>query len=137
MSRDAAREFTPGPLPEGVTRLRPGECIGNSVETAVEHWPDLDYAEGLAKSSLGYWYKHAWNVAEDGTVADTTWREPGLRYVGRVVPLREVTRQAQDRRAYWYMDEQSFPWVPEGEAGIGCWTESQWEWVQGQLSDAG
>jgi hypothetical protein len=128
-------EFTPAPLPAHIRRRKTGECIGNAVETAAEQWPTLDYAEGLALSATtGLWFRHAWNVADDDVVVDTTWAVPGRRYIGRVIPLDEVTEQARERETYWYMDESAHPLVPDGEAGFGCHTRQQQDWIKTQIT---
>lgn len=124
-------EFTPAPLPASVRRRGLGECIGNAINTAIWEWPTLDYAEGLAKSRFGLWYRHAWNVADGDVVVDSTWTD-GQRYVGRIYPLEDVVRRVQGSSRYDYMDMAAMPFVPEGEAGVECWTEAQWRWIQAQ-----
>ena len=127
------QEFTPRPLPDYVRRRPRGQCIGNAVETAIEHYPAFEYAEGLAKSAeSGYWFRHAWNVAADGTVIDTTWPVPGLRYVGRIIWLPKVTQRVQATGRYDYVDAAAHPPVPAGEAGIDCYTAAQQEWLGAQ-----
>jgi len=76
------QEFTPVPVPAGLTPGAPGECIRNAIEAALEG--GLRYAEGIALDrALGVWYRHAWNADKDGNAIDVTWGEDGARYIGR------------------------------------------------------
>jgi hypothetical protein len=125
------QEFPPPErLPFHMAAKEMGRCIGNAVETAMDY-PELRYAEGIARSkTLGVWYRHAWNVAADGTVVDTTWADiPGMRYIGRVFPIEQVIEQVREKEAYWFMERESYPDVPEGGSGIDCWTATQKEWL--------
>jgi hypothetical protein len=111
--------------------LEHGYCISNSVQTLTE-CPELRYAEGLALSSHGLWYRHAWNVGEDGRVIDRTWTG-GQRYIGRIWDRDAVLDAAVTRKVYDYMDEAAHPLVPDGGAGLDCYTAEQAAWVMQQL----
>ena len=81
---DRGQEFTPAPLPAGISLMGPGRCYGNSGLTALGATtaPRYGYAEGFALGSLGLWTYHAWNLTSEGVVIDRSWSAPGSRYVG-------------------------------------------------------
>lgn len=114
-------------------KMEMGECIGNSLLTALAH-PELKYAEGLALSVLGLWYRHAWLVNAAGEAIDVTWTHTGQRYIGRTYQTSAVLAKAKKEKAHFFMDREAHPFVPEGEIGIDCWTERQFSWISDQLS---
>lgn len=115
------------PLPDGVPRGTPGHCMSDAAETALE--TGMAYAEGIALHyDLPLWYRHAWNVNAAGEAVDTSWREPGRRYIGRVHPIQQVLDQVSERGEWWFMNEPG-PVVPEGELGLDCHTARERAWI--------
>jgi len=86
-------EFGP-PVPRTRTTRKMADkaCYRNAAITAMtdHQWR---YAEGMALSQEGWWVHHAWNVDAAGRVLDRTWPEPGARYVGQVIDIKEVARR--------------------------------------------
>ena len=73
-------------------------CYRNAAITAMT---DLQwrYAEGMALpvgTAEGWWVHHAWNVDAGGRVLDRTWHTPGLRYLGRVIDVKQVARRISE-----------------------------------------
>jgi len=125
-------EFPPAPAGDQPRRkLAKHDCLSNSLNMAQEI-PGLRYAEGIAKSDMGLWYRHAWNVNDAGEAVDYTWRETGQRYLGRVIDTDTKWADTMKRELYLFEDEQ--PYVPDGELGLGCHTREQAEWIREQMT---
>jgi hypothetical protein len=59
----------------------PKSCFGNAWFAAVMH--GVPYIEGMALAPrLPVPVHHAWNLDVDGKLADTTWMNEGLAYIG-------------------------------------------------------
>lgn len=116
-------------LPDDMPQGKMGECISNTIDTAIEC--GLEYAEGIAKGTVGLWYRHAWNVDTDGSVIDTTWVPASIQYIGRIIPLKDKVRRVVEAEVYVWEDD--CPFVPDGECGLECYTREQVEWIKKQL----
>jgi hypothetical protein len=81
------QDFSPTPRPAGLRKMANKNCYRNALITAQDH--GLAYAEGRALTRFG-WIPHAWNVDVDGNAIDRTWKEPGTRYVGYIIPTGEA-----------------------------------------------
>ena len=126
------QEFTPVPVPAGLTPGALGMCIRNAVDAAIEG--GLLYAEGIALDRvLGVWYRHAWNADKAGNAIDVTWGEDGARYIGRACQVSRPLALAAYRGVYDYIDRIGPP-VPDGEFGLDCYTAQQREWINAQRS---
>lgn len=69
------------PVPAGIRYGAPRCCFGNSIMACVKYgWR---YVEGFAVPPSGILpVHHGWNLDENGTAFDITWREPGIAYIG-------------------------------------------------------
>ena len=107
-------------LPTG----HPSTCYGNAIIVAVVH--GLPYVEGYALSPIGRIFPHAWN-AQDVYAIDTTWRTPGLAYVGvefsveraddctwngDATVLNDYKRGWPLLRQPWHGEDASIEWPP-------------------------
>jgi hypothetical protein len=84
---DHGRSFIPAPLPVSVEPGKGLDCYMNTRFLRLEHLirfhrPGWSYAEGYGLAE-GRAVRHAWNVADDGTVVDQTWPAPESKaYLG-------------------------------------------------------
>lgn len=86
------QEFPPTRRPTGMRKRADKACYRNAqlMATVDSRYDAFVYAEGLALAVLAgepiTWVHHAWFVDPDGNAVDPTWKAPGRRYVGRVIP---------------------------------------------------
>ena len=63
------------------TKGAPKACFGNALFTGALH--GLKYIEGFSLApKLPFAIHHAWNLDVNGNLADTTWLNSGLAYLG-------------------------------------------------------
>jgi hypothetical protein len=101
------REFAAVPRPKNFRPRKPKNCFGNAFSLALEG--RAEYCEGFASSASGITtaFAHAWACTVDGTLVETTLREPeNYAYLGIRFPP-EIFRQLVDRRCR--------------EPDFGCW----------------
>ena len=75
------RWMRPGPWDDGWPEGLPRRCFGNSItQAALRGWK---YVEGYALPEAGRLpVQHAWNLDRSGRLADVTWRNKGVAYLG-------------------------------------------------------
>jgi len=70
------------PRPKGIRKGTDKQCFANANHVAANHlWT---YVEGYGTSYIPC--HHAWVVDDDGNVIETTWRAPGVSYLGVPFP---------------------------------------------------
>jgi hypothetical protein len=82
--------FRPKPLSRQTCRLEIRRCFENArlVSTAY----GFPYVEGYALHESKIPLLHAWNLGNDGSVIDTTWRPVGRAYLGVVFSAIEMAK---------------------------------------------
>jgi hypothetical protein len=74
----------PQPLASHIRPGAPRQCFGNAL--ALGRLKGLRYVEGYAipvlDGKLLLPVHHGWNLDRDGNLIDSTWRSPGLAYLG-------------------------------------------------------
>lgn len=84
-------EFAAVPRPACIPQGAPRGCYPNALMLSYG-FPEFRYAEGwaLLPRSPGLWIHHAWVVDPDGNAIDSTWAEPGSRYVGITACTQDI-----------------------------------------------
>ena len=106
--------YTPGPLPEGVTWGRRGECFRNAAMTLLEGGEARGwrYCEGYAHPGTGVPVWHAWLVTPAGEVIDPTWR-PSLgterEYFGVAFSAEWLWKTVRRTRRWGVLFDGSYP----------------------------
>jgi 2'-5' RNA ligase len=78
--------FNPAPRPKDIKKQPDKECFKNAFQVMMDH--GHTYVEGYAfPKGIPLPIHHAWNVDKNGKVIDSTWKEPGVAYLG--VPLSD------------------------------------------------
>lgn len=76
-------------------------CFQNAYIAAMRS-SKLQYCEGLAIPDIGVQIplNHAWVLNSKDEVLETTWDEPGLEYLGIVVPISVLHKIQYETRTY-------------------------------------
>lgn len=107
----------------------PRQCFFNAGTLAINQ-PHLRYCEGLAASAdLPLPVPHAWVVDEQGRAVETTWRKPGVAYLGAVFQPDAFFQLLEEVKIWGVFDVWTPAWVAEdtqrwkepGFDGMGAW----------------
>jgi predicted ABC-type ATPase len=121
-------EFKAGPLPEGALKGTPKECYRNaSMLVMIDR--NLTYAEGVAYSSAGLPYLHAWAVDKSGNVIDPTWENPEkAKYFGVKYDREKYLKYLYKAKMYGVLgstDKNAYAAITTGGNGLRAGAEQR------------